>query len=1156
MKQLYRRIVLFSILLLSSGSLLAQKEFWNWHFGTNAGVNFSSGNPVAFTNSALSTFEGSATISDKNGNLLFYTDGMKVWNKNNIQMPNGFGLNGNSSSAQSAVVVPRPGSATLYYVFTADAQAGAFGFCYSVVDMSLNGGLGDVTTKNVLLYTPTCEKITAVKHKNGCDIWVLSHQWNTANIYAYRVTAAGVNTTPVISNPGCQVHSGSSSVAIGYMKANPQGTKVAAGVALLTNSLELYDFNNATGVCSNGLNIPTGFTQTYGCEWSPDGKLLYGASGTIYQYNTTLGTGALIIASKVNVGTGTWGALQVGPNGKMYQVTTTSFLNVINNPNVIGTGCNFVANVVPLAGKTGFLGLPSFITSWVIPPVTLSAGPFCLGQGTVFNLSDTSGIMNYNWNFGDPNSGGNNTSSLISPSHTFTSAGTFTVNAIITYACRTDTVKLNVTIVSCGFTVTANSGSVCPGGCKSVTATPAAGVSPYTYSWNTGATTQTINPCPTANTTYTVLVTDAGGATATATATLTVNPAININTSVINVKCNGQANGSASATVSGGTSPYTYSWNNNQSTASASGLAQGGYTLTVTDASGCTKTASVSVTQPNQLTVAAAGGSISCNGGNNGSAGATASGGTTNYTYNWSNGQTSSNAIGLTAGTYTITITDANGCTATATATVTQPAAVTLQTSTVNSTCANPGSASATGSGGTGTFTYIWTPGNQTAQTATGLNTGGYTVTATDGNGCTQTASVTISGTSGPTLNASGTNVLCNGGTSGTASVTASGGTGTMTYLWSNAQNTQGATGLTAGTYSVVVSDGNGCTATAQVTITEPAMLTVTATGSNACSNANATSVVAGGTVNYTYLWSNAQTTQNATGLGTGVYTLTVTDANGCSASDTATVNISAAPVVVFTADDTAGCVALCVNFTCSTANINAWTWNFGDGSSSGFGAATSHCYKTAGSFSVTLTVTDNNGCTGSLTRNNYISVFPNVGASFAASPQPTTVLNPVITFTDLSTGGAISWNWSFGDLLNSTSTLQNPSFNYKDSGCYNVRLIADNQYNCPDTSDQVVCILGDYELFAPNAFTPDGNGLNDNWNVRGIGIDPDHFELYIFDRWGSLIFKTTDLFEGWNGHANGGRDIAQQDVYVWKVFTRDFLGNKHSYIGHLSLVR
>lgn len=507
------------------------KANW-WFFGDSAGVSFTSGSPAAVTTGAMYAWEGNATISDNAGNLLFYTNGVKVWNKNHIQMPNGFGLLGNTSTTQT-IIVPRPGSSTIYYVFTADAQTGPNGLRYSVVDMLLNGGLGNVTIKNTLLVTPTTEKITAVLHCNRKDIWVIAHDWNSNQFRAYLVTAAGVSAAPVLSSVGT-VHTGSNTVTLGYLKGSPDGSRIACAVN--DYFFELFDFNNSTGFLSNPIKFTGPFFTTanwnysfcYGVEFSPDGTKLYLSHGLpqsrIVQINLCAGDNAAIIASGIDIGTSTdnLAALQLGPDNKIYVARFQApWLGVINNPNATGLACNYVNNGVPLAGKTSLLGLPNFITTYLKPALSFTASINCLQvvfTAPAVNSSNCSGgsniVVSQLWNFDDPASGVNNTSTTGSLIHTFTNAGTYNVKLVLNYACGADTIIKTVTVNTCGCTLTAQfvKGTAdCTGcSCKEwIMINSTGGTSPYSYSWPDGYTNRYRNRlCPGA---YSVNIKDKNG---------------------------------------------------------------------------------------------------------------------------------------------------------------------------------------------------------------------------------------------------------------------------------------------------------------------------------------------------------------------------------------------------------------------------------------------------------------------------------------------------------------------------------------------------------------------------------------------------------------------------------------------------------------------
>jgi hypothetical protein len=321
----------------------------------------------------------------------------------------------------------------------------------------------------------------------------------------------------------------------------------------------------------------------------------------------------------------------------------------------------------------------------------------------------------------------------------------------------------------------------------------------------------------------------------------------------------------------------------------ATGLAAGDYSVTVTDANGCEATATVTITQPDIIELTVSGVDPLCFGGNDGEASVSASGGTAPYTYLWSDGQTTQAATGLTAGTYTVTVTDANDCSVSESVTLTEPTELLADVVAGSIDCFGESDATATvtATGGTPPYTYLWDdPASQTTATAVGLSAGTYQVTVTDSQGCIVVESITIVEPAALELTIDSDDVLCFGESTGSATANVSGGTPDYTYLWSDGQTTQIATGLAAGTYEVTVTDANGCEITESITITQPEeILLSTATTNANCSDSDdgtATVTATGGTGTYTYLWSNGQTTATAINLAAGNYSVTVTDENGC----------------------------------------------------------------------------------------------------------------------------------------------------------------------------------------------------------------------------------------------------------------------------------
>ncbi len=370
----------------------AQKQGNVWYFGDNAGLDFNSGAPIALTNGQTSTsapdpydIEGTSVISDSSGALLFYTNGMKIWNKNNQVMPNGNGLLGNFSSTQAALIVPQPGSSRYFYVFTTDDffyDSLRYGFRYSIVDICLNNGLGDVISnqKNIKLLDTVSEKVTAIRHSNNIDYWVIVHKFYSDAFYAYHLSSTGITDT-VISHVGSRhpvitAFQGYGGGAIGSLKASPNGQKIAIVNGNTYPSVaEYFDFDKSTGIISNSVNIQTDTVcNYYGVSFSPDNSKLYIASNlngyNIYQYDLSAGGGNpnSVKASRtvITPHTNNYFALQLATNGKIYVTRSnpSPYLGVINFPNNFGLGCNYVDSAVYLNGKTASFGLPNFIDSY------------------------------------------------------------------------------------------------------------------------------------------------------------------------------------------------------------------------------------------------------------------------------------------------------------------------------------------------------------------------------------------------------------------------------------------------------------------------------------------------------------------------------------------------------------------------------------------------------------------------------------------------------------------------------------------------------------------------------------------------------------------------------------------------------------------------
>lgn len=467
-----RSKIIIVLICLNVSFVYSQKESANWYFGEFAGLNFNSGNPVPLLDGQLFTSEGCATISDPNGNLLFYTDGVSVWDRRHVMMPNGYGLLGHSSSTESALIIPKPGSKSRFFIFTID-QPSYFlknvptinGVNYSEVDLALNNGFGDIvnSVKNIHLitYNPndalekkfkSSEKVTAVTHSDGSSIWVITSFMD--RFYSFLVDFNGVNSNPVISTVQQSIQpilneEGANVTAIGYLKVSPNGKRIAIAHSSTTlgsprtgrkksGKVLLYNYNNSNGTVSNQEELLSG-AYPYGVEFSPNSKLLYitnntfnesdvFVNGDLYQYNlesSNIAASRQTIKSSQNVA----GALQLAIDGKIYRagykvLASGLDMSVIRDPNNIGTLCNYSENSLNLRGRASKLGLPPFVQSIFL--YTFDYEFTCLGDQTHFFITSEEPYDSVVWSFGDGQS-----STDEEPLHTYSSGGVYSVSLIM-----------------------------------------------------------------------------------------------------------------------------------------------------------------------------------------------------------------------------------------------------------------------------------------------------------------------------------------------------------------------------------------------------------------------------------------------------------------------------------------------------------------------------------------------------------------------------------------------------------------------------------------------------------------------------------------------------------------------------------------------------
>jgi hypothetical protein len=540
----------FFAVICSLTNLSAQNQLMNWWISGTVGISFSTTPPSLFPTVSSPTIQAAGSaISDAQGNLLFYTNGVQVWSANNQLMPNGTGLLGGSQAPQNSVIVKKPGSASQYIILTTDMAAAPSnqGVRYSVVDMALSSPTGSVTVKNIPILPgkSTSGRCMATPHCNNVDYWIVTDDCR-GRFYSFLLTAAGINTVPVISP-----RADTSVRVMGYIKFPLNGKKLAMTVpspswTSYPGRVELYDFSTSTGSVSySPLYLMAGYA--FGCEFSPDGSKIYtsctGDPWQTIQWDLCAGTTAGILSSSICVSTFTgplnpYGGLQLAIDGKIYGGVSSGSMTVIHNPNGAGLSCNFQ--------KNGFLYSNFLVNNSVFPPGSFKVNStftftnncqkvdFNGSSVTTSTLNNCSmisyPIANYSWNFGDPSSGTTNTTTALNPTHYYSTPGVFTATMFVNYPCYTDTVRQTFTLTA-GPSFSVNGLTTI---CNKDSRTFAVSNPALTYNWSTGSTSQSITISPTVTTSYSVVGTDSNTACSfQKIVTVTVN------------KCNGLSENSA-----------------------------------------------------------------------------------------------------------------------------------------------------------------------------------------------------------------------------------------------------------------------------------------------------------------------------------------------------------------------------------------------------------------------------------------------------------------------------------------------------------------------------------------------------------------------------------------------------------------------------------
>lgn len=683
--------------------------------------------------------------------------------------------------------------------------------------------------------------------------------------------------------------------------------------------------------------------------------------------------------------------------------------------------------------------------------------------------------------------------------------------------------------------------------------TVSGGTPPYSYLWNTGATTQDLNNIPTGA--YAVSVSDSLGCFLFEFNSVTSFPLLQVSVNTVtDVDCNGLSSGSISLDVSGGQAPYTFAWSNPLATGqNPNGLQAGLYAVTVTDQQGCTDTTSAFVDEPALLTVSMNVFDVSCFQSADGSIEVDVTGGAQPYTYSWSNGAQTEDLTNIPAGTYDFTVTDDNGCSEVMTGiSVAEPSELLTTIIKTDPSCGgvNDGSASVTALGGIPPYTYRWNTGAIT-QALSNIGAGNYTVIVTDANGCTSSDTISLIVSSPINITSVITDLECSGDADGEIVLTITGGAPPFTFNWSpNVGNSSIVTGLSGGTYDLTITDNNGCSATGSWDVFEPdeIILSLIDTEIRCFGDDDGVSsaVLSGGVPPFTYAWSDGQTTPAATDLGPGAIALTVTDNNGCT-TDASTTIVGPEEMVASASD--------VLDATCFDSEDGSVVINVTGGTPDYEYAVQNVNFQTDPIFTnlpageYTALILDGNNCKATT---QFTIAQPEEWEVTFEEPYYYVARGASVLLTPILPEGIVpvAFNWT-------------PAISLDCSNCEEVRatpvnttnytVVVTDENGCEQVGEVSVIVKNGYELFLPNAFSPNGDGKNDSWAPIDFGSVRD-IDIKIFNRWGAVVFTSNSIADAWDGTFNG--EALNSDTYVFQIKGSFLSGDEFEEAGSIALIR